>query len=145
MEIPSSETAPWNLAEGDNNGLPRIIRYRPDLEPFIGIESHPQRLVIIWEYDTENSSGMPSDKQSDEMKAFEDVLASALDPNRLAVLAFILTSNGSREWHYYVSDIEEVGQKINNALSGFPKLPIHLQVESDPEWEQISIVYSICS
>lgn len=145
MKIPSSETAPWNLAEGDNSGSPRIIRYRPDLGPFIGIESHPQRLVIIWDYEAENSSGMPSNKQSDEMKAFEGALTSALDPNRLAVLAFVLTTNGSREWHFYVSNIEEAGKKINNALSGFPKLPIHLQVESDPEWEQISIVYSICS
>lgn len=87
---------------------------------------------------------MPSEQLSEEMKDFEDALVSVLDPDRIAILAFVLTNAGSREWHYYVSDIQKVGNKINLALSSFPKLPLHLQVEDDPEWEQISVVYNIC-
>ena len=145
MEIPSSETSAWNIAEGESEGRPRIIRYRPDLEPFLGSSNYPQRLVIIWDYEIDNSSGMPSENLSEEMKDFEDALVGALDPERLAILAFVLTNSGSREWHYYVSDIQEVGNKINSALSNFPKLPIHLQVEDDPDWEQVSAVYDICN
>ena len=144
LELPSADTAAWNIAEGDNDGMPRIIRYRPDLEPFIGSPDYPKRLVIIWDYESDNSSGMPSDKQSEEMKQFEDSLDESLDPDRLAILAFILTCNGTGEWHYYVGDILEVGKRINLALSSFPKLPLHLQVEDDPEWNEISTVYRIC-
>ncbi|MEZ9526994.1 DUF695 domain-containing protein [Enterovibrio norvegicus] len=144
MEIPSAETSALNIAEGTNEGEPRLIRYRPDLEPFLGSSNYPQRLVIIWDYEIDNSSGMPSEQLSEEMKDFEDALVGALDPDRIAILAFVLTNAGSREWHYYVSDIQEVGNKINLALSSFPKLPLHLQVEGDPDWEQISVVYNIC-
>tara|TARA_B110000211_G_C13901568_1_gene474197 strand:- start:56 stop:505 length:450 start_codon:yes stop_codon:yes gene_type:complete len=113
LEIPSSETSAWNIAEGESEGRPRIIRYRPDLEPFLGSSNYPQRLVIIWDYEIDNSSGMPSENLSEKMKDFEDALVGALDPERLAILAFVLTNSGSREWHYYVSDIQEVGNKIN--------------------------------
>ena len=144
MNIPSAETSAWNIAEGKNEGKPSLIRYRPDLESYIGSPSYPQRLVIIWDYDIENVSGMPSEQLSEEMKSFEDAVVGALDPDRLAIFAFVLTNPGSREWHYYVSDVQEVGNRINSALSSFSKLPLHLQVEEDPEWEQMRAVYKIC-
>lgn len=145
MKIAAANSAPWNIAESDNGGMPRLIRYRTDLAPFIANSDYPQRLVIIWEYDADNLIGMPSTEQSETMKSFEDALVETLDSDRLAVLAFVLTCNGSREWHYYINRVDEVGLRINTALSEFPKLPIHLQVENDPEWEQISLVYQICS
>ena len=143
MKIAAANSAPWNIAESDNGGMPRLIRYRTDLAPFIARSDYPQRLVIIWEYDADNLIGMPSTEQSETMKSFEDALVETLDSDRLAVLAFVLTCNGSREWHYYINRVDEVGLRINTALSEFPKLPIHLQVENDPEWEQISLVYQI--
>jgi hypothetical protein len=144
LEIPSADTASWNIAEGSSDGKPRLIRYRVDLAPFIGNYDYQQRLVIIWDYESDNSNGMPTDEQSDLMKSFENALVDSLDIDRLAVLAFVLTFDGSREWHFYVREIEEVGIRINGALAEYPKLPIHLQVESDPEWEQISTVLNIC-
>lgn len=144
LEIPSADTSAWNIAEGESEGKPRMIRYRPDLESFIGSSDYPKRLVIIWDYEEDNTSGMPSKQVSEEMKNFEDALIGALDPDRLAILTFVLTHAGCREWHYYVNDIQEVGNRINSALSEFPKLPLHLQVEDDPEWEQLRAVYSIC-
>lgn len=144
MKIAAANSAPWNIAESDNGDMPRLIRYRTDLAPFIASSDYPQRLVIIWEYDADNLIGMPSTEQSETMKSFEDALVETLDSDRLAVLAFVLTCNGSREWHYYINHVDEVGLRINTALSEFQKLPIHLQVENDPEWEQISLVYQIC-
>ncbi len=144
LEIPSAETSAWNIAEGESEGKPRLIRYRPDLESYIGSSNYPKRLVIIWDFEIDNSSGMPSEQLSDEMKSFEDALVATLDPDRIAVLVFILTNSGCREWHYYVNDIQEVGNRINAALSTFPKLPLHLQVEDDPDWGELSAVYNLC-
>jgi hypothetical protein len=144
LTIPSADIAAWNIAEGESDGKPRLIRYRPDLESCIGNPTYPKRLVISWDYEVDNSNGMPTECQSEEMKAFEDALVEVLDPDRLAVLTFVLTNAGCREWHYYVNDVQEAGNRINSALSDFPKLPIHLQVEDDPEWEQLSAVYNIC-
>jgi hypothetical protein len=46
MNIPSAETSAWNIAEGKNEGKPSLIRFRPDLESYIGSPSYPQRLVM---------------------------------------------------------------------------------------------------
>lgn len=144
LNPPSADTSSWNIASGEYEGMPRIIRYRPDLESYLGDSNYPKRLVIIWDYETDNTSGLPSDQLSDDMRVFEDTIVGVLDPDRLAVLTFVLTHAGSREWHYYVSDIQEVGNRINTALSVFPKLPLHLQVENDQNWEQLRAVYHMC-
>lgn len=144
MEIQSSDIAPWNIAESDSEGSPRVIRYRTDLEPFIGHHEYCQRLVIVWEYDIDNTSGLPSSELSDEMREFEDKLVPELDKGRLAILAFVYTHEGIREWHFYIRDLHTLADKINVSLKDLPKLPITIQVEDDPEWEQISLVYSIC-
>ncbi|MBK1884495.1 DUF695 domain-containing protein [Luteolibacter pohnpeiensis] len=88
--IPHSDSDAWNIAEGESGGQPILIRYRPSLEEHLGDTRYPRRLTITWEFDT-NSSGMPSDQVADEMRDFEDVIDAALDPEMLAILAFVHT------------------------------------------------------
>ena len=79
------------------------------------------------------------------MKAFEDTLIETLDPDRLAVLAFVFTNAGSREWYFYLSDLDEVGIRIKKALAKIPQLPIELTVVHDPEWNELRQVYQLCA
>jgi hypothetical protein len=106
--------------------------------------THSQRLVVTWEYEQDNSSGMPSEAQSEDMRAFEDAVVNAVDPDKLAILSFIYTNNGFRVWQFYVRDIEEVGIRINTALADFPKLPISLEVQDDANWDELRSVYNSC-
>ena len=145
MNIPSANDDAWNTAEGKRNGEVSLIRYRPNLEHFLGNPDYSQRLVIIWDFSQNNSNGMPSNEQSDDMRNFEDVIVNALDPDRSGILVLVLTNAGMREWHYYIKDISEVGNRINNALSEFPKLPINLQVEEDQNWGELKTVYELCN
>jgi hypothetical protein len=144
LEIPSAENDAWDVAEGNVNGKPSLLRFRPNLKSFLGIPTHSQRLVITWEYGQDNSSGMPSENQSEDMRAFEDAIVNALDSDRLAILSFIYTNNGLREWQFCVRDIEEVGIRINAALADFPKLPISLEVQEDANWDELLSVYNSC-
>ena len=64
--------------------------------------------------------------------------------NLLGVIAFVLTKYGMREWHFYVRDKQQLGAKINHALSTFPKLPLHIQIESDESWNELQAVYEFC-
>ena len=144
MPISSADLDAWNIAEGTIQGKPSLIRFRPNLENHLGDIAYPRRLTITWEYREDNSSGMPSSKQSDEMKRFEDAIIASLDPERLAILSFIFTNAGIREWHFYVSDVSAVGNKINMALASFQKLPISMQVENDPNWDELRQVLLNC-
>ena len=76
------------------------------------------------------------------MRNLEDTLQSSLDVDRLAILAFIRTGSGLRTWHYYVSDMAEVGERINQVLE--PGLPIQLAVEDDPQWQKLRNVFKMC-
>ncbi|MEN8661967.1 MAG: DUF695 domain-containing protein [Lentimonas sp.] len=145
MKIESVNSDAWNIAKGKNPETPTVLRFRPSLEAFLGDENYPRRLTIIWKFDAIDASGMPSDTQSADMKDFENLLIEALDPDRLAILAFVFTSSGFREWHFYLSDVSEVGIRINKTLASVPKLPIDLNVEDDPEWDELKQVYQMCN
>lgn len=142
--IPSADSDAWNLAEGESKGRPRLIRYRPNLEEHLGDSRYPRRLIITWNYEVTNTSGMPSDQETEQMRSFEEALDSVLDPERLAILAFIYTHDGLRRWHYCLADVGTVGQRINEALSDRPRLPINLAVEDDPDWDELRLVFEGC-
>ena len=143
MEIPSADTDAWNTAEGEDGGKPSLIRYRPNLQNYLGDSRYPRRLVIIWEFDPNNSSGMPSNEQSDNMRVLEDAIVGTFDPDRYAILAFVFTKSGVREWHFYLNDVSEAGSRINDALSGLPKFPISIQVEDDDNWDALNEVFEL--
>jgi hypothetical protein len=144
MEIESADIDAWNTAKGQVDGKPSLIRFRPYLRKHLGDPRYPRRLVITWTFEELNASGMPNTEQSDAMRGFEDKIIAALDPDRLAILAFIFTNSGTREWHFYTGNIEEVGKQINDALVNEAVLPINLQVEDDPEWHELGQVLNQC-
>lgn len=143
MEIEAVNSDAWNIARGTNPENPTVLRFRPSLEAFLGDKNYPRRLEITWKFEAVDATGMPSETQSADMKSFEDLIIEALDPERIAVLAFVFTSAGSREWHFYLSDVSEVGIRINKALANVPRLPIELNVEDDPNWDELRPVYQL--
>ena len=145
MKIAAAQTDAWNIAKGKNPEQASLLRFRPSLQKFLADENYPRRLTITWDFSPGDADGMPTDTQSADMKDFEKLLLDALDPDRLAILAFVYTTRGSREWHFYFSDADEVSQRINQALAGVPTLPIQLHVEEDPNWEPLRQVYQICT
>jgi hypothetical protein len=143
--IPSAESDAWNLAEGSRDGRPSMVRYRPSLAPFVGDARYPRRLTFSWKYEVSEKSGLPSDAQSDEMRVFEDSLVASFDPERVAILAFVFTHAGVREWHYYVGQVDDLGDRVNAALSySSTRLPIEIAIEDDAAWEEMSRVLSQC-
>jgi hypothetical protein len=143
-QIKAAQTDAWNLAKEKNPEQATVLRYRPSLREFLGDENYTKRLTIVWTFEPADEAGRPSDTQSADMKDFEDLLLRTLDPDRLAILAFVFTGSGKREWHFYLSDIDEVGIRINQALAKTPNLPIQLKIVNDPNWEELRQVYLSC-
>lgn len=143
-QIKAAQTDAWNLAKSKNPEQATVLRYRPSLKEFLGDESYTKRLTVVWTFKPADAIGRPSDTQSADMKDFEDLLLRTLDPDRLAILAFVFTSNGKREWNFYLSDVDEVGIRINQALAKIPNLPIQLKIVNDPNWDELRQVYLSC-
>ena len=140
--IRSAETDAWNGAEGMSEGKPSLLRYRPGLKALLGDSRYPRLLSIVWRYEETDSSGMPNDSQSEEMRNLEDALQSCLDGDRAAILAFVRTGSGLRTWCYYIQEVAEISERINRVLE--PGLPIQLEVMNDPEWQSLRTVYEQC-
>lgn len=87
-------------------------------------------------------SGMPTEKDSNDMRLLEDQLVRTLEAAEAGVLAFVITHGGTREWHYYVAESADLGAVINAALAELPRRPIEFQIEDDAEWAELAKILS---
>ena len=124
----------WAGTKGIHNGLPLILRFRNKLVPGVNVSSLPRVVKIYWTYD-EHESGMPSKANSQDMKVFENRLVEALESDLSGVLTAVITTNGYREWVYYVSSIETFASRLQNMPQEQEPYPIEIETEDDPKWE----------
>lgn len=138
--IPSANIDAWTLAEGDHDGKPSLLRFRPELKRFLGDKRYPRRLTITWAYADPDGDDLPDNETTDLMRDFEDRVVDAIERDSLGVLAFVYTFAGDREWHIYLADAKAVGAALNDALAEMPRLPIQIEATDDPAWEELKSV-----
>jgi hypothetical protein len=136
--IPTADDDAWTGAEGEIDGRPSLVRYRPNLKNFVGHPALSRRLTVVWDYGDDDASGMPSDEDTEAMFGFEGRLVDALDRDRAAVLAIVLTHAGRRTWQFYFGDVAVVQERITEALANFPGLPIEMEQTPDPGWAELT-------
>ncbi len=123
----------WAVAEGIHNDLPLMIRFRNKLVSGINVSKHPRVIKIYWEY-AEHQSGMPSKRDSELMEKFENRMVDALESDLAGVLTAVITTNGSREWVYYVKSVDEFGSRLHNMPQEKEPYPIQIETEVDSGW-----------
>lgn len=126
----------WTCAEGENEGTPFLLRFRPHLQDFIATNKYNKRLTISWHYNSDDISLMPSDDEMKLMRDVENALVHDLEDDVQSVLAFVYTGQNKKEWHWYSSDMNETGKRLNESLSNFDRLPIELTTAEDPDWNE---------
>jgi uncharacterized protein DUF695 len=130
----------WTSAEGENDGAPFLLRFRPNLQEFIETKRYNKHLTLLWNYDSDNTSLMPDKKEMELMEEVEKSLIDIFENDLHAILSFVYLGNNQKEWHWYSSDIAETGKRLNKALSNFDVLPIELSSEDDPVWSEYNAV-----
>jgi hypothetical protein len=126
----------WAASEGDLDGKPMLVRIRQNLRPLAGHPQLPHRLRIVWEYEPENQSGIPSRDELQRMEDCEGRLVDALERHNHAVLTHVLLCDGLRQWVFYSSDLEETARRINDVLPHDEPYPIELTADPDPVWSE---------
>ncbi|MFC3157159.1 Family of unknown function [Chryseobacterium arachidis] len=127
----------WTLAEGENNGFPFMLRYRPHLYPFIEDKGFGHRLMLFFLYEIATEDRSASDEQLEFFETVENKIIEQLEPDLFAVLSFVYSGNGQREWHFYTCDIEKTEELISRVLDelDYPHT-IEIQDEYDPDWSE---------
>ena len=126
----------WFCAEGNRGGRPVIVRGRQNLREIVGIESHPKILRIVWAYEVQQESGLPSPHLSEKMGGFEDIIFNALEEDLLCIFFSVYLHNGVKKWAAYTSDVQATCDKFNAALASHQPYPVNLTVEDDPLWHE---------
>lgn len=126
----------WATLEGTLEDMPMIVRIREKLRPLAGHPELPHRLRIVWEYQPENESGLPSSGDLERMRACEDLLLIAFERDNHAILTHVLTCDGLRQWVFYSSDLQKSAERINEALPHDEPYPLELTADPDAEWSE---------
>jgi hypothetical protein len=133
----ANEDDPWICVKGEHDGNPILIRAREGLGDLISQERHRRLLRIVWCYDIDHPSGLPSPELSEEMGFFENMIVEALEADRLCVFFGVILHNGAKEWLAYTSDAQDAQDtcnRINLALQDYEPFPIEMTVDDDPNW-----------
>lgn len=124
----------WVVAEGKEDNLPILYRLRQCVPDGISVKDYPFLLSILWSYETDNASGMPSNEINDQQLSFDDAL-DQMDNTGSGTMMLAVTGNGRREWVWYVNDPQVWLQNLHECLQGHPVYPLDIQQSEDPEWE----------
>jgi uncharacterized protein DUF695 len=128
----------WALARVTLGSDTIFLRFRQHLLPLAGVDQLPNRLSVVWLYDSEpleGSQGMPSPQLQAEMTALEDALAGSLESRGIAILTSVATGVGRREWTWYCCEQEVLAKGVNEALAPHPRFPIRISIAADPDWQ----------
>lgn len=125
----------WTIFAGEAEAGPIFVRCRSAQPSDADKELFSKLILIRWQYDPGDASGLPSPEDMATMEVFEERIldASESDASWGAGVA-VITHNGVREWQFYTPDVSVFETQFNEALRDLGPYPLELQVFDDPEW-----------
>lgn len=125
----------WTSPAESEAGKTVIITGRDGLEKVQASGKYIYRLDVSWDYEPE-ASGMPSDADARIMEEATDALLKVFDKNTAAVMTGIYTGDGRRDWIFYTKNLNIFGSVFNRALEPLDTMPLLIEAEEDPDWEE---------
>lgn len=133
----------WFTALSENEaGQLVTVSGRDGLTAFIESGKFKERVEITWQYE-EDEKGMPSESLAEKMEEAEEALRKAMEKDKLAILTAVYTGGGEKIWVYYTRTVRVFGERLNEALAPFDRLPISIYTEVDPGWEEYLDMYEM--
>ena len=113
-----------------------VVRFRAKIPGEIRA-ALPRQFVVEWSFSLAHGAAAPSAQQLDESEAFGSALCNAIEAHDDALLAFVATGNGAREWYFYCKEPVSLQARLNAVISG-DAFPITLHAGHDPSWRAYS-------
>jgi len=115
------------------DGKPCMFRGREIPSGLVGDISLPHIFVIALPYPITDPTGLPTGAQYNEIEAFERRCIDRVEEDRLGILTFVRTFNGTIRYFLYVSDINVVSQAIEADVNS---VGAHVAAGDDSEWRE---------
>lgn len=128
----------WLTATAVEEGVTVLFRLLPHIPLDIATADFPDRVEILWPYQSASESKQPGPQDREQMSLFEELLVNAWGETGLGHLTMLITGNLVCHWQWYVRDQEEALAILNKALEDLPTLPIQIHSQNDPDWHAYS-------
>lgn len=130
-ELPDEDQ--WNVAQGENNGNPMIVRINAGIPQYAGHPHLPIRLGIAVPLNKPDENGFPGPAESEQLNEIEDTIDAMIGKSGRVVL--VITTSGMREFVSYISS-EKLANSIIPAIQNNSRQhQIQHYTQADPQWE----------
>lgn len=93
------------------------------------------RMDVSWDY-PQLPDGMPDPEAAEMLEKVTDAFEAELRKDTAAVMTGIYTGEGRRDWVFYTMSLHIFSKILNRALADLPLLPLSIEAEEDPDWEE---------
>lgn len=125
----------WTYPAESDNGKTIIVTGRDGMEDVIKSGKYKYRIDVYWNYNS-LPDGMPDDEDARMLEQVTDALQEKFKKDKVAYMTGIYTGDGRRDWVFYTKNLNIFSTVFNSALEQLPTLPIVIEAESDPDWEE---------
>lgn len=125
----------WSAPTEADNGNTVIVTGRDYMDEIIAKGKFIYRVTVSWDYNA-LPSGMPEDGDAELMEKATDALLEEFKKDKVAYMTGIYTGDGRRDWVFYTQNLNIFGRVLNRALAPLEQMPLLIEAESDPDWEE---------
>ncbi len=123
----------WSVVQFDSNGSPGFARVRQDLTKEIR-DYFEYRIGVAIPLNAPDEHGFPQGDEFDQLSNIEDKLASQIEHAGNGVQVIAITSNGMREFVFYVRNRRVANKAVNQVKGSIAGHELQSYVKHDPDW-----------
>lgn len=119
------------LAESEA-GQTAHLHVRDELEEFRATGKYRFVIEIAYPFDGEGIE--PSDTDSAQIEAVDELLQTAMERDKMAILAASILEQGRKVWLYVSRTYDPFFDRLEEVLAELPLLPLQFEVVQDSDW-----------
>lgn len=125
----------WTCPTQAENGKLIMVTGRDDIDKVRQSGRYDSRIDVSWNYNA-LPDGMPDVEDALLMEQAHEALLAVFKANPVAVMTGVYTGDGRRDWVFYTRNLRVFGGLFNKALEDLPVIPLVIEAEADPDWEE---------
>lgn len=124
----------WKTKQITHEGLPLLLRYPEHLD-FRSLQmAFPNLAVVVHNFSTVNSNGLPDPDYNDSLSRFDKKLREAFEFKHKGITVLIETFSGKRNYYIYVSIGVDMDDTISAITQDFPEEKLSWSIHPDSKW-----------
>lgn len=125
----------WTAPAESESGRLIMVTGRDGLDEAIASGKYIYRIDVSWKYNAQ-ADGMPDADDAALIDEVDTALKETFRKNKIGIITGIYTGDGQRDWVIYTYNLKTFSSVFNRALAELPTVPIVIDAESDPDWEE---------